>query len=582
MNHKRKAIGLIIIFSLLITLIPSAAFTETASAMATKPAIINAETFPDKIFREYVSSFDENQDGILSTTELNSVTYMNVSGEPITTLKGLGYFKNLQVFNCAECKNIKSMNMRYNPELRQLYCWEATNLTALSVSKNQKLEVLDCSYTGLRRVNMGYNPTIKRVNCAGCYLTDLPLTKNRDLEYLDCSDNCLETLDLSQNTKLKEMTCWNNPTLKNIDFSGCYSLEKIDCSECVELENFDVSKCVNLKKLECWSDYKVTKLNLQNNKKLEHLDCSYNEISELDLSQNENLLELNCEYCNLTSLDVSHNGKLSTILAKGNGLKTNMPIVWFSQLSKDFDPEKVSSLTGGLMDTKSKTFKFVNSKVMTYDYQIAPGKLIKFKFETTFDVIDVTPGKVKGMGFKSDYGVIKIYCDENTQEGATYRFAYRETGTKDWKFINSVKPETVIKPLKKNVQYDIAVANVLGGKRSNYVYMKAFTNRGGEASHGMFVSRIEKTHTENGAMTIWARDIHYKTEPKYVTYKYAYRPLGSKKWTYIDDTSNEITIENLKVGTTYTFAVAYYYTSSVDNSTMVASKYSKYLDVKVR
>ena len=580
--NKRKLISVILIFCMVITLVPGSAFIGTASAAATKPAIINAETFPDKIFREYVRTFDLDDDGILSIDELNNVTYMSVASEPITTLKGLGYFKNLQVFNCAECKKIKSMNMRYNPELRQLYCWEATNLTSLSVSKNTKLEVLDCSYSGLRSVNMSDNLALKKLNCAGCYLTELPLTKNQQLEFLDCSENCLTSLDLSQNTNLIEMTCWSNPLLKKVNFSRCRRLEIIDCSECVELENFDISDCINLKKLECWSDYKVTELNLLNNKKLEYLDCSYNEITQLDLTQNENLLELNCEHCNLTALDISCNPRLENVIAGGNGIETEMPVVWFSQLSNKFDPSKVSYIRGGMMDEKSQTFKFINSKEIKYNYEIAPGKKETFTMVTSYEIAPITPRKVSGVGLESDYGIIKIYCNKNDQEGASYRFAYRETGTKKWKFINTTKPETVITKLQKNVLYDVAAANVLGGERSAYVYKKIYTNRSGTGSHGMFVSRIEKTDTKNGSVKIWARDIHYKTEPKHVTYRYAYRPYGTKKWTYLEDTSNIKTIKGLTPGKTYTFAVAYLYKSNIDKKTTVASKYSKYVNIKVK
>ncbi|MDE6195396.1 MAG: hypothetical protein K2F55_00830, partial [Erysipelotrichaceae bacterium] len=76
---------------------------------------INTKNFPDGEFRAYVSSsFDKDQDDILSSTELNAVTQISVGGKTaLANLKGIEYFRNVTRLDA------------YN-----------TSLEALDVSKN--------------------------------------------------------------------------------------------------------------------------------------------------------------------------------------------------------------------------------------------------------------------------------------------------------------------------------------------------------------------------------------------------------------------------------------------------------------
>ena len=63
------------------------------------------------------------------------------------------------------------------------------NLTAIDVSKNTQLTVL---------------------NCSSNQLSSLDLSKNTELFLLSCDDNKLTSLDISKNTKLKELYCYDN------------------------------------------------------------------------------------------------------------------------------------------------------------------------------------------------------------------------------------------------------------------------------------------------------------------------------------------------------------------------------------
>ena len=74
---------------------------------------INETNFPDETFRGFVKKFDKNSNGILSDTEVAVVTNINLSGQGISSLKGIEYFTALTSLNC-----------------------EGNPLTSLDVSKN--------------------------------------------------------------------------------------------------------------------------------------------------------------------------------------------------------------------------------------------------------------------------------------------------------------------------------------------------------------------------------------------------------------------------------------------------------------
>ena len=128
---------------------------------------IDAEHFPDEVFREYVSSdIDTNHNGRLSDEEIASVTAINVTGKNITSLQGIEYFTALTDLKCRE-----------------------NQLTVLDVSNNTALTELDCSYN---------------------QLTSLDVSKNTVLQDIVYVGNQLMALDVSNNTALYTLWCWNN------------------------------------------------------------------------------------------------------------------------------------------------------------------------------------------------------------------------------------------------------------------------------------------------------------------------------------------------------------------------------------
>ena len=159
------------------------------SAEAAGGVTINKTNFPDDAFREYVSNreIDSNQDGKLSSAEIRAVRRINVSEMGITDLKGIGIFT----------------------ELKELLCGR-NELTALDISENPKLELLNASDNQLTEIDVSGNPGLETLICSGNPLGALDLSGNPELYHLDCADCSLTDLDISRNTKLEILHCEGN------------------------------------------------------------------------------------------------------------------------------------------------------------------------------------------------------------------------------------------------------------------------------------------------------------------------------------------------------------------------------------
>lgn len=141
----------------------SALAADSSALSSTEGELSIEEAFSDPILRNWLKNKNNlsgiGTDGVLTLSERQSITELDVSGLGLTSLDGLENFPNLQVLNCS-----------------------GNNLTRLDVSKNTAL---------------------KKLYCANNQLQSLDLSQNGQLDYVNCSFNRLTSLDMSGNTKLE-------------------------------------------------------------------------------------------------------------------------------------------------------------------------------------------------------------------------------------------------------------------------------------------------------------------------------------------------------------------------------------------
>ncbi len=233
---KRKAISFLLVLVLALSLLPVPAY----AAAGVK---ISSTNFPDTKFRNYVRTFDKNNNGTLSDLELAEVKEMYASSRGIGSLKGVEYFTALTKLYCDN-NSLKTLDVSKNTALKELYCAD-NKLTALDLSKNTKLTALGAAYNSIKTVNV---------------------TKCTRLTYLDCWSNQLTALDVSKNTKLEALYIGHNK-LTALNIGSNTKLESLDCI-----------------------DNKLTKLDISKNKALMGLSCAANSIKTLNIGASSSLI----------------------------------------------------------------------------------------------------------------------------------------------------------------------------------------------------------------------------------------------------------------------------------------------------
>ena len=151
--------------------------------------------------------------------------------------------------------------------------------------------------------------------------------KARQIEVLDVSkDNIKEVLgDRAPITSLlgirylryvKDLNCSGQELKKTLNLEQNSRVEKLDCSG-NQLTDLWFHKGSSLKYLNC-SVNEFTALNLSKNPELTELYCSNNKLTSLDMSANTKLQQINASSNKLTALDVRHLSELTHLYLWSN------------------------------------------------------------------------------------------------------------------------------------------------------------------------------------------------------------------------------------------------------------------------
>ena len=211
----------------LILLIPQLFFGQTTQ-------------IPDSNFEQALISLGYDSgviDGEVLTSNISSITLLDISAQNISDLTGIGDFVALTYLLCHN-NQITTIDVSQNTNLILLDC-HLNQITSLDVSQNIPLEVLACYNNQLTSLDVSQNTNLTDIRCDHNQLTILDLSQNTDLTYLSCSYNQLTNLDISLHTNLTYLSCYNNQ-LTSLDLSQNNDLEALFCS-------YNQLTCLNLK-----------------------------------------------------------------------------------------------------------------------------------------------------------------------------------------------------------------------------------------------------------------------------------------------------------------------------------------------
>ena len=161
----------------------------------------------------------------------------------------------------------------------------------------------------------------------------------------------IEVLDVSDDN-IKEVLGDRAPITSLMGIRYLRYVKDLNCSGQELKKTLNLEQNSRVEKLNC-SGNQLTGLWFHKGSSLKYLTCSVNEFTALDLSKCSELIELSCSSNKLTSLDLSANKKLQKIVAQANALTTldtrNLPeltdlYLWGNHDLKSIDVSKNTKL----------------------------------------------------------------------------------------------------------------------------------------------------------------------------------------------------------------------------------------------
>jgi Leucine-rich repeat (LRR) protein len=353
------------------------------SAKYSDVACYTYTSIPDANFEKKLIELGIDKDGEngkVITTNISSLTSLDVSYSNILNMTGIKDFSALTNLNCSG-NALKGLDLSSNLSLASINC-SINQLYALDFSKNINLNSIRCEKNNLHSLNLknGNNTKLTNLNLKTnphllCVLIDNAAYSNANwasakdntttyndtacvavaaytlipdvyfenkliaLGYdtdgkngkvlttrisgiisLDVSSSSISNLTgIKDFVALKNLNCSSN-RLTSLDLSNNIALIDLNVSS-NSLGSLDVSKNIALISLYCNSNY-IKSLDLSKNLFLKTLICLTNDLSSLNLKQNFALTYLECSGNKLTTLDVSQNVILSYLKCESNLLKS--------------------------------------------------------------------------------------------------------------------------------------------------------------------------------------------------------------------------------------------------------------------
>ena len=357
-SKRTRLVSALLTLAMVFTFLPFSAFAANTEIDFNSPDF--KLNFPDEEFRRFLKECcDTNGDGKLDV-DIKNMTIP--TGYAITSLEGIRFFEDLEKLDC-----------------------HGIGLTTLNVTKNFKLEELNCSDNQLKDYLYILSNGLKKLNCSNNKLTsmNLGILPGLNLEEVDCSNNNITNIVMWSVGELVKFDCSNND-LMTLDVSQCSKLQQLNCSG-NQLMELDVGNQTQLTELDC-SNNKLTELNVEQNGSLTSLICNDNQLTTLDLSQNHSLSKLNCAKNRLACLDVTGISG-GTITANGN----RRPIAVRTDGKFDlttlpgFNVGKATNWNGGSVSGTILTVENGKDEV-SYQYNCGNGVKPTFIFETSLPI----------------------------------------------------------------------------------------------------------------------------------------------------------------------------------------------------
>ena len=211
----------------------------------------------------------------------------------------------------------------------------------------------------------------------------------------------IEALDVSW-SNIKKVLGKRDPITSLLGIRYLRYVKDLNCSGQELKKTLNLEQNSRVEKLDCRAN-QLTGLWFHTGSSLKYLNCSANKFTALNLSKNPELTELYCNGNKITALDLSANKKLQKIVAQANALTTldtrNLPELTYLDLQANFDLKAIDV-------SKSTKLEFLN---------VAQGKLTSLNVSNNRKLVElyVFLNQLTALDVRSNYLLKKLNCYEN-------------------------------------------------------------------------------------------------------------------------------------------------------------------------
>ena len=211
----------------------------------------------------------------------------------------------------------------------------------------------------------------------------------------------IEVLDVSW-SNIKKVLDKRDPITSLMGIRYLRYVKDLNCSGQELKKTLNLEQNSRVERLDCRAN-QLTGLWFHTGSSLKYLNCSENQFTALNLSKNPELTELYCNGNKITALDLSANKKLQKIVAQANALTTldtrNLPELTYLDLQANFDLKSIDV-------SKSTKLEFLN---------VAQGKLTSLNVSNNRKLVElyVFLNQLTALDVSSNYLLKKLNCYEN-------------------------------------------------------------------------------------------------------------------------------------------------------------------------
>ena len=211
----------------------------------------------------------------------------------------------------------------------------------------------------------------------------------------------IEVLDVSKDN-IKKVLGDRAPITSLLGIRYLRYVKDLNCSGQELKKTLNLEQNSRVEKLNCRAN-QLTGLWFHTGSSLRYLDCSVNQFTALNLSKNPELTELYCNGNQITALDLSANKKLQKINANCNNLTTldarHLPELTYLDLQANFDLKSIDV-------SKNPKLEILN---------VAQGKLTSLNVKSNRKLVElkVFCNQLTALDVRSNYLLKTLDCYEN-------------------------------------------------------------------------------------------------------------------------------------------------------------------------